>query len=172
MAIWDEEHECMDRERLEGVQLERLRAMTAWVAERVPFYQRQLGGAGFEPGDLTGLDVLLDLPFTEKTHFREEYPFGLFAVPREEVVEIHSSSGTTGKPVVAAFTAGDLDLWAELVCRMAVAVGVRSGDTAQVTLGYGMFARRPRPAVRPAAGRRRGHPGECRQHRAPDPAHA
>ena len=138
VAIWDEEHECMDRERLEGLQLDRLRGMTAWVAERVPFYNRRLGEAGFAPGDLTGLGVLGDLPFTEKTHFREEYPFGLFAVPREEVVELHSSSGTTGKPVVAAFTAGDLDLWAELVCRMAVAVGVVSGDTAQVTLGYGM----------------------------------
>jgi phenylacetate-CoA ligase len=138
VTIWDEEHECMDRERLEELQLERLRGMTSWVAERVPFYRRRLGDAGFEPGDLTGLGVLSELPFTEKTHFREEYPTGLFAVPREEVVELHSSSGTTGKPVVAGFTAGDLDTWAELVCRMAVAVGVGSGDTAQVTLGYGM----------------------------------
>ncbi len=138
MAIWDEEHECMDRERLEELQLERLRGMTAWVAGRVPFYGKRLGDAGFAPGDLTDLGVLRGLPFTEKSHFREEYPFGLFAVPRDEVVELHSSSGTTGKPVVAAFTAGDLDLWAELVCRISVAVGVVPGDTAQVTLGYGM----------------------------------
>ncbi len=139
MAIWDAEHECMDRERLEVLQAQRLRELTERVRERVPFYRERFAGAGFEPGDVTELDDILGLPFTEKTDFRREYPSGMFAVPGHEVVEVHSTSGTTGKPVVCGFTAADLETWAELVCRLAVAVGVGSDDVAQVTLGYGMF---------------------------------
>ena len=140
MTIWDPVHETMDREPLEALQLERLRGMLAHVSERVPFYRDRLGDAGFEPGDLTSLDDVALLPFTEKKDFRDQYPTGLFAVPRGEVVEVHSTSGTTGKPVVCGFTAGDLETWAELVCRLAVAVGVGRDDVAQVTLGYGMFS--------------------------------
>ena len=139
MTIWDPVHETMDREPLEALQLERLRGMLAHVSERVSFYRERLGDAGFEPGDLASLADVALLPFTEKKDFRDQYPTGLFAVPRREVVEVHSTSGTTGKPVVCGFTAGDLETWAELVCRLAVAVGVGRDDVAQVTLGYGMF---------------------------------
>ncbi len=139
MTIWDAQHETIDRERLESLQLQRLRDMLARVYERVPFYRAALDDAGFVPGDLTGLGDLPALPFTEKNDFRDHYPTGLFAVPNDEVVEIHSSSGTTGRPVVCGFTANDLETWAEVVCRLAVAAGVRRDDVAQVAFGYGMF---------------------------------
>lgn len=139
MTIWDAKHETIDRERLEELQLRRLGDMLARVYGRVPFYRARLGDVGFEPGDLTSLDDLRRLPFTEKNDFRDNYPCGLFAVPMKEVVEIHSSSGTTGRPVVGGFTRPDLETWAELVCRVAVAAGVGSDDVAQVSFGYGLF---------------------------------
>jgi phenylacetate-CoA ligase len=139
MAIWDEQHESIDREELEALQLRRLQAMVARLYERVPHYRAKLGDIGFSPGDLKTLGDLRALPFTEKNDFRDNYPCGLFAVSMDEVVEIHSSSGTTGKPVVCGFTRADLDSWAELVCRVAVAAGVRQDDVAQVAFGYGMF---------------------------------
>jgi len=139
MTIWDAQHETMGRERLRSLQLERLQAMVARVHGRVPFYRDKLAAAGVEPGDVRSLDDVRRLPFTTKNDFREQYPFGLFAAPMAEVVEIHSSSGTTGKPVVAGFTRRDLDTWAELVCRIAVMAGVRADDVAQVSFGYGMF---------------------------------
>lgn len=139
MAIWDPRHETIDRELLEGLQLTRLREMLARVYERVPFYREALDEAGFAPGAVASLDDLGRLPFTEKSDFRDHYPYGLFAVPLEEVVEIHSSSGTTGKAVVGGYTTADLDTWAELVCRLAVAAGAHAGDVAQVAFGYGMF---------------------------------
>jgi phenylacetate-CoA ligase len=139
MAIWDEQHESIDREELRALQLKRLQGMLARLYERVPHYRAKLDGLGFAPGDLTSLDELRALPFTEKTDFRDSYPSRLFAVPLDEVVEIHSSSGTTGKPVVSGFTKADLDTWAELVCRLAVAAGVRRDDVAQIAFGYGMF---------------------------------
>ena len=139
MTLWDAQHETMDREQLRALQLERLQATVTRVHERVPFYRDKLAAAGVEPGDVRTLDDVAALPFTTKSDFREQYPFGMFAVPMDEVVEIHSSSGTTGKPVVAGFTRADLDTWAELVCRVAVMAGVRAGDVAQVSFGYGMF---------------------------------
>jgi phenylacetate-CoA ligase len=139
MAIWDEQHESIDRDELQALQLKRLQGMVARLYECVPHYRAKLDGVGFAPGDLTSLDDLRALPFTEKTDFRDNYPCGLFAAPMDEVVEIHSSSGTTGKPVVCGFTKADLDTWAELVCRVAVAAGVRRDDVAQVAFGYGMF---------------------------------
>jgi phenylacetate-CoA ligase len=139
MAIWDEQHESIDRERLRTLQLTRLRGMLARLYERVPHYRAKLDGVGFAPGDLASLEDLRALPFTDKSDFRDSYPSRLFAVPMDEVVEIHSSSGTTGKPVVCGFTKADLETWAELVCRIAVAAGVRRNDVAQVAFGYGMF---------------------------------
>lgn len=139
MAIWDAQRESIDRGKLRALQLKRLQGMLARLYERVPHYRAKLDDVGFAPGDLKSLDDLRALPFTEKTDFRDNYPCGLFAVPMDEVVEIHSSSGTTGKPVVCGFTKADLDTWAELVCRVAVAAGVRQDDVAQVAFGYGMF---------------------------------
>ena len=139
MTIWDAAHETMDRERLEVLQTERLRAMLARAYERVPFYRAALAGVGWEPGDDAGPAALAQLPFTEKHDFRDNYPYGLFAVPLDEVVEIHSSSGTTGKAVVGGYTRADLETWTELVCRLVVAAGAHRGDVAQIAFGYGMF---------------------------------
>jgi len=139
VTLWDPAHETMDRGRLHALQLERLKGVVARAYERVPFYGDAMRAAGVEPADVRTLDDVRRLPFTTKNDFRDNYPFGLFATPMEEVVEIHSSSGTTGKPVVAGFTRRDLDMWAELVCRVAVMAGVRAGDVAQVSFGYGMF---------------------------------
>jgi phenylacetate-CoA ligase len=139
MTIWDARHETLDGERLRELQLARLRAMVDRVYARVPFYRGKLDEAGYRPGDLTGLDDLGRLPFTTKDDFRDNYPYGLFATPLDEVVELHSSSGTIGMPVVAGFTRDDLETWAELVCRLAVAAGVRRDDVAQISFGYGMF---------------------------------
>ncbi|MBE0528528.1 MAG: phenylacetate--CoA ligase [Thermoleophilia bacterium] len=139
MTIWDVPHETIERGRLEQLQLRRLGDMLARIHERVPFYRSRLDDAGFEPGDLVSLSDVRSLPVTEKTDFRDNYPSGLFAVRMDEVVEVHSSSGTTGRPVVGGYTRADLEMWAELVCRLAVAVGVHEGDVAQVAFGYGMF---------------------------------
>jgi phenylacetate-CoA ligase len=139
MTIWDARHETMAREQLRALQLERLQDMLTRVYERVPFYRERLRAASVAPGDVRSLADVRRLPFTTKSDFRERYPFGMFAVPVDEVVEIHSSSGTTGKPVVAGFTRRDLDTWAELVCRIAVMAGVHADDVAQVSFGYGMF---------------------------------
>ncbi|MBN2203668.1 MAG: phenylacetate--CoA ligase [Thermoleophilia bacterium] len=139
MSIWDASHETMDRERLRALQLERLQATVARLYERVPHYRERLAALGAEPADVRALDDLRRLPFTTKADFRDRYPYGLFASPLADVVEVHSSSGTTGKPVVAGFTRRDLDTWAELVCRVAVMAGVQADDVAQVSFGYGMF---------------------------------
>jgi phenylacetate-CoA ligase len=139
VPIWDEQGETMSRDRLEALQVERLRQTVAACHERVPLYRAALDERGIGPADITSLADLTRLPFTTKDDFRTTYPFGLFAVPLDEVVEVHSSSGTTGTPVVGGYTRADLDTWAELVARFASAAGVVRGDVAQVAFGYGMF---------------------------------
>ncbi|HMK92811.1 MAG TPA: phenylacetate--CoA ligase [Thermoleophilia bacterium] len=129
----------MAAEQRRELQLERLRRTVATVYERVPFYRGALGDAGVAPGAIASLDDLRALPFTTKDDFRETYPYGLFAVPLDEVVEVHSSSGTTGKPVVGGYTRADLELWSELIARLATAAGVTAGDVAHISFGYGMF---------------------------------
>jgi phenylacetate-CoA ligase len=139
VPIWDEQGETMSRDRLEALQLARLRQTVAACYERVPLYRAALDERGVGPADITSLSDLSRLPFTTKDDFRTTYPYGLFAVPLDEVVEVHSSSGTTGTPVVGGYTRADLDTWAELVARFASAAGVVRGDVAQVAFGYGMF---------------------------------
>jgi phenylacetate-CoA ligase len=139
VPIWDERHETMSRAALEELQLERLRRTVAACYERMPFYREKLDEACVRPGDIGSLADVARLPFTTKDDFRTAYPYGLFAVPLEQVVEVHSSSGTTGTPVVGGYTRADLDTWAELVARLASAAGVVPGDVAQVAFGYGMF---------------------------------
>jgi phenylacetate-CoA ligase len=141
MVIWDPRHETMDRERIEALQTERLRALLARMYDRVPFSRAALDAAGAGPADFPGVTLadLSRLPFTDKDDFRDNYPYGLFAVPLDEVLEIHSSSGTTGKAVVGGYTRADLETWTELVARLAVAAGAHAGDVAQVAFGYGMF---------------------------------
>jgi phenylacetate-CoA ligase len=114
--------------------LERWNALLERVRERVPFYRERLPA-----GRLSSLDEVADLPFTTKDDFRENYPFGLFAVPHEEVVRVHMSSGTTGRPVVTGYTRGDLDLWAECMERVYRAGGVSEADVVQNAYGYGLF---------------------------------
>jgi phenylacetate-CoA ligase len=139
MAIWDVANETMDREALAALQLERLRATVARCGASVPFYRSRLEAAGIRPDGIRCLDDLRSLPFTTKDDFRDNYPFGLFAVPPADVVRIHSSSGTTGKPVVGGYTAADLEMWSELIARIVTAAGVTRDDIAQVSFGYGMF---------------------------------
>jgi phenylacetate-CoA ligase len=131
--------EVLDREELEALKLERLQATVKRLYEKVPFYQRKLDEAGFEPGDLKSLDDLQRLPFTTKDDLRENYPFGLFAVPMREVVRIHASSGTTGRPTVVGYTAKDIRVWADLVARTLVAGMGTPDDIVQVAYGYGLF---------------------------------
>ncbi len=137
--IWNPEYEQMDGTELAELQLMRLQSTVAWVNERVPHYREQLEAAGVRPKDVRTLEDVERLPFTDKAVLRDTYPFGLFAVDMDHVVRIHSSSGTTGKPIVVGYTRGDLNTWAELTARVAAAAGVTEKDRAQMAFGYGMF---------------------------------
>jgi phenylacetate-CoA ligase len=132
--IWNPEAETMPRAARERLQLHRLQDIICWAVEHVPFHRAQLGGA-----TVRALADLASLPFVRKTDLREQYPFGLLAVPRREVARIHASSGTKGKPTVAAYTAGDLDLWREVMARALTAAGTRRGDLLHIAFGYGLF---------------------------------
>ncbi len=137
--IRDPENESMPRERLERLQFERLRAKVGEVYEKVPFYRRTLKEKGVTPDDIQSLADLRKLPFTSKLDFRDNYPFGLMAVPMEKVVRIHSSSGTTGKPIIAPYTRHDIDAWAEIMARTLTSAGTTENDVLQNAYGYGLF---------------------------------
>jgi len=124
---------------LERLQLERLRATLARVYQRVPCYQEKFRQAGMTPDDIRSLGDLARLPFTTKEDLRVNYPYGMFAVPMRDVVRIHSSSGTTGKPTVVGYSRHDLDTWAELVARFMTAAGVSADDIVHIAFGYGLF---------------------------------
>lgn len=109
------------------------------IYDHVPFYRNKLKEVGIEPGDIRSVDQLKNLPFTTKSDLRDNYPFGLFTVPQSEVVRIHASSGTTGKPTVVGYTQQDLEIWAEVVARSLTMAGIHSGDTIQIAYGYGPF---------------------------------
>ena len=136
--IWSE-IETLPREEMEKIQLERLKETVSRVYERVEPYRRKMDEAGIAPSDIKSLADLRRLPFVTKQDMRDNYPFGLFAVPKEELVRIHASSGTTGKPTVVGYTAEDLNTWTECVARLACAGGASSADVAQICFGYGMF---------------------------------
>jgi phenylacetate-CoA ligase len=129
---------ALDRAELEALQLDRLRASLERAA-RVPHYAAAFREAGVAPSDVRSLADLARFPFTTKADLRANYPFGMFAVPREEVARIHASSGTTGKPTVVGYTQGDVDTWAELMARSIRAAGGRPGDLVHVAYGYGLF---------------------------------
>jgi phenylacetate-CoA ligase len=137
--FWDQQLECIDQEKLREIQLQRLKEVVRRVYEKVPFYRKKFDEAGIKPEDIRSLEDIKYLPFTSKTDMREAYPFGLFAVPLSEIVEIHTSSGTTGKPVVAGYTVKDIALWAEVMARCLVMVGATKDDIVQIAYGYGMF---------------------------------
>ena len=131
--------ERASRDEITALQLERLRTTLRNVYERVPHYRRRFDEAGVHPEDLRSLSDLAKFPTTTKADLRENYPFGLFAVPREQVARIHASSGTTGKPTVVGYTLADIDTWADLVARSIRAAGGRPGDRVHVAYGYGLF---------------------------------
>jgi len=137
--IWDPQHECMPREELEQLQLERLQATLNRAYKNVTCYRSKFNELGIVPEDITSLAELSKLPFTTKEDLRVNYPYGMFAVPLREVVRIHSSSGTTGKPTVVGYTKNDLKTWSNLVARFMTAAGVTHDDVVQIAFGYGMF---------------------------------
>ena len=137
--LFDEEFETLPREALEALQLKRLVATAKRVYARVPFYKKTFDGAGIKPSDIKSLKDLRRLPFTNKIDLRDNYPFGLFAVPMEQVVRIHASSGTTGKPTVVGYTRRDIDTWAGLMARSLAAAGAHKNDIIHNAYGYGLF---------------------------------
>lgn len=137
--IWNEHHECMERDQLAELQGERLRQMVERVYFNVPFYRNKLQEMGIEPGDIRTVDELQKLPFTTKQDLRDNYPFGLFAVPQQDVVRLHASSGTTGKSTVVGYTHNDIMMWSEVVARSLTMAGITKSDVVQVAYGYGLF---------------------------------
>ncbi|MCF8093941.1 MAG: phenylacetate--CoA ligase [Desulfobacteraceae bacterium] len=137
--IYDIEYETMPREALESIQLRRLQATVSRAYATVPYYRKKFEGAGLKPGDITSLNDLQQLPFTAKQDLRDNYPFGMFAVPMDNVVRIHASSGTTGKPTVVGYTSRDINTWAELMARALAAGGATRGDIIHNAFGYGLF---------------------------------
>ena len=131
--------ERASRDELQALQLERLRATLEHAYAHVAHYRRAFDAAGVQPSDCASLADLAKFPFTQKKDLRDNYPFGMFAVPRERVVRVHASSGTTGKPTVVGYTQKDIDTWADLVARSIRAAGGRAGDIVQVAYGYGLF---------------------------------
>lgn len=137
--LFDIKQETLPREDMEALQLRRLRDLCSRVYANVPFYRKRFDEAGVTPADIKSLADLKLLPFTEKQDLRDYYPFGLFAVPRDHIVRLHASSGTTGKAVVVGYTARDLETWAELMARSMSAAGVSRSDVVHVAYGYGLF---------------------------------
>ncbi|HBV96114.1 MAG: phenylacetate--CoA ligase [Peptococcaceae bacterium BICA1-7] len=136
---WDREFETMPREKIGELQLERLKATLDRVYNNVPFYKKAMDERGIKPSDMKSLDDVRKLPFTVKQDLRDNYPFGLFAVPMDDVVRVHASSGTTGKPTVVGYTLNDINTWAGLMARALTMVGAGKSDVVQNGYGYGLF---------------------------------
>lgn len=136
---WNQTKECMDRGELKKLQSERLVKMVSYVYHNVPYYREKMQKAGVEPGDIRGLDDIEKLPFTTYEDLNKAYPFGLAAVPKSELVRVHASSGTTGKPKIAVYTRRDIDTWSECAARCLTMAGVTRDDVIQVGYGYGLF---------------------------------
>ncbi len=137
--IYNPEMECMDPEQRRLLQSERLRRTVRHVYDNVPLYRERMDAKGVQPGDIKTVDDLRFLPFTEKTDLRDAFPFGLFAVPNDQIIRIQGSSGTTGKPIVSGYTRNDVEVWSEMVARAMTAVGGTKDDVVQVCYGYGLF---------------------------------
>ena len=139
LPVYDRARECAPREEIRALQLEKLKAQVAWTYERVAWYRERMDALGVAPGDIRTLEDVQKLPFTDKSVLRDTFPYGLFAVPLDEVVELHASSGTTGKPIVVGYNAHDMDVWSDCIARLAQMAGVVPGDRVQMAFGYGMF---------------------------------
>ncbi|WP_321286165.1 phenylacetate--CoA ligase [uncultured Sunxiuqinia sp.] len=137
--IWNEHIETASRDELTNIQDERLVKMIERIYYNVPFYREKLQAKGIKPGDIKSIDQLKDLPFTNKTDLRDNYPFGLFTVPQSDIVRLHASSGTTGKPTVVGYTRADISLWSEVVARSLSMANVGKDDIIQIAYGYGLF---------------------------------
>jgi phenylacetate-CoA ligase len=139
LTYWNPKVETMPRDRLQELQLARLRSLVARVSRHSSFYEKVFAEAGIEPGDVRSLDDLAKLPFTTKADLRSCYPFGMLAIPRREVIRVHASSGTTGKPTVVAYSKADMEVWGEVMARCLTAAGVTADDVVHIAAGYGLF---------------------------------
>jgi len=139
MEIWNRHFECMDRDGIRQIQGERLRETVERVYFNVPYYRSKMQQAGLGPESIQSIDDIAKLPFTTKTDLRDNYPFGLFAVPMSEIVRVHASSGTTGKPTVVGYTRNDISTWSEVMARTLTSAGANRNDFIQVAYGYGLF---------------------------------
>ena len=137
--MFQPEIETMSREEIRALQLEKLKKQVAYAYNNVAWYRNKMDASGVSPDAIKTLEDVRYLPFTDKQVLRDTYPFGLFAVPMNEVARLHASSGTTGKPIVAGYTKRDLDTWSDCIARLAMMAGVVPGDRAQMAFGYGMF---------------------------------
>ena len=137
--IWNKEIECMDGHVMRALQSERLIKLVHQVYANVAFYRRRMDEMGVKPSDIQSIDDIVKLPFTYKTDLRDNYPFNLFAVPMTEIVRVHASSGTTGKPTTVGYTKNDIENWQEIVARCLATCGIEKQDIMQVSYGYGLF---------------------------------
>lgn len=137
--IWNEAKECMSRDELQNLQSARLVKLVDRVYHNVEFYRKKMQQLGIEPGDIKGIEDITKLPFTTKNDLRDNYPFGLFAVPQSQIVRVHASSGTTGKATVVGYTRKDIDVWSECVARAFAQAGLNRDDVIQIAYGYGLF---------------------------------
>ncbi|MBP3604991.1 MAG: phenylacetate--CoA ligase [Clostridia bacterium] len=137
--IWNETKECMSRDEMTALQSKRLVKLVDYVYHNVEFYRKKMQAVDLMPGDIKGIEDITKLPFTTKDDLRDNYPFGLFAVPNSEIVRIHASSGTTGKATVVGYTRKDLDIWSECVARCLSMANVGKDDIIQIAYGYGLF---------------------------------
>ncbi len=137
--IWNETKECMSRDQMQTLQSARLRKTVSRVYHNVEFYRKKMQAMGIEPGDINGIEDITKLPYTTKDDLRQNYPFGLFAVPQSEVVRVHASSGTTGKATVVGYSRKDIEIWQECVARVLAMAGIGAHDKIQVSYGYGLF---------------------------------
>ncbi|MHB9056453.1 MAG: phenylacetate--CoA ligase family protein [Paludibacteraceae bacterium] len=139
MSIWNKEIECMPRAEMRELQNKRLREVVERVYNNVAFYSKRMDEAGVKPEDIRTIDDIIKLPFTYKQDLRDNYPFGLFAVPMKDIVRVHASSGTTGKPTTVGYTRHDLDIWKEVVARCFTMSDIGKDDIMQIAYGYGLF---------------------------------
>ncbi|WP_340818378.1 phenylacetate--CoA ligase [Methanolobus sp. WCC4] len=139
MRYWQPKYETMKKDELAELQLKRLKKTAAAVYDNVPFYKEKFKQLGIKPDDIRSLDDISKLPTTKKTDLRDNYPFGLFAVPRKDIVRIHASSGTSGKPTVVGYTQNDIENWSDLMARNLTMVGLDSNDVFQNAVNYGLF---------------------------------
>ncbi len=137
--IWNKEIECANRKIIDDIKLHKLKKTIKYVYENVPFYKERLDSVGLNPNNIHSIKDIEKIPFTTKEDLRQNYPYKLFAAPKKDIVRIHASSGTTGKPTVVGYTRNDLEMWSECVARLVCMAGGNEDDIAQISFGYGLF---------------------------------